>query len=99
MSHMESTAVRCVSGFHFSQKNQCAEDGPIAMYVCVCVFFLPNEENQCGRKTRNIEKTRPGLTPENTQATVVLLQPERARLLRARLNVHVRGGIVTRMCR
>ena len=29
----------------------------------VCVFvFLPNDENQCGRITRNIKKTRPGLT-------------------------------------
>ena len=36
-----------------AKKNQCGA-GPIAMYVCF--VFLPNDENQRGRITRNIEK-------------------------------------------
>ena len=34
--------------------------------VCVLVF-LPNDENQCGRITRNIETTRSGLTRKETK--------------------------------
>ena len=35
-------------------------------HCIVCVFvFLPNEQSQCRRITRNIEKTRPGLTGNN----------------------------------
>ena len=46
----------CVAGFHFSQKSMRSW----SMYACVFVFN-PNDENQCGRITKNIEKTRPGL--------------------------------------
>ena len=43
----------------FVAESQCGA-GPICK---VGVFvFLPIEENQCGRITRNIERTRPGLT-------------------------------------
>ena len=55
---------------------------------CLCLFFFPNEQNQCARITRNIEKTRPG-PKERTSAwrtapfyAVSLIPPKRFSLSR-----------------